>query len=94
MKGDLFGMSSEEVSMKSLYMWHGCVNIDKQCTLKDVHGIEPQDRLAVHDFLVGQSVSNPWIRKGFSSARLFRQTPDQTQLKDYNWIPSDSQYRK
>jgi hypothetical protein len=86
------GTSSEEVSMKSLFMWHGCVNIDKQCRLKDVHGIEPQDRLAVHDFLVGQSNLNPWIRKGFSSARLFRQTPDQTQLKDYNWIPSDSPY--
>jgi hypothetical protein len=86
------GTSIEEVSMKSLFMWHGCLNIDKECRLKDVHGIEPQDRLAVHDFLVGQSNLNPWIRKGFSSARLFRQTPDQTQLKDYNWIPSDSPY--
>jgi hypothetical protein len=86
------GTSIEEVSMKSLFMWHGCLNIDKECRLKDVHGIEPQDRLTVHDFLVGQSNLNPWIRKGFSSARLFRQTPDQTQLKDYNWIPSDSPY--
>jgi hypothetical protein len=87
------GTSIEEVIMKSLFMWHGCVNIDKQCRLKDVHGIEPQDRLAVHDFLVGQSSSNPWIRKGFSSARLFRQTPEQTQPeKDYNWIPQESPY--
>ncbi len=88
------GTSIEEVSVKSLFMWHGCLNIDKQCRLKDVHGIEPQEnRIAFHDFLVGQSNSNPWIRKGFISARLFRQTPDQTQLKkDYNWIPSDSPY--
>jgi hypothetical protein len=87
------GTSIEEVIMKSLFIWHGCLNIDKECRLKDVHGIEPEDRLAVHDFLVGQSNSNPWIRKGFSSARFFRQTPDQTQPeKDYNWIPSDSPY--
>jgi hypothetical protein len=86
------GTSIEEVSMKSLFIWHGCLNIDKECRLKDVHGSEPQERLTVHDFLVGQSNLNPWIRKGFSSARLFRQTPDQTQLKDYNWIPSDSPY--
>jgi hypothetical protein len=89
-----FGTSIEEVIIKSLFMWHGCLNIDKECRLKDVHGIEPQEnRLAIHDFLVGQSSSNPWIRKGFSSARLFRQTPDQSQSKkDYNWIPSDSPY--
>jgi hypothetical protein len=87
------GTLIEEIIMKSLFMWHGCVNIDKQCRLKDVHGIEPEDRLAVHNFLVGQSSSNPWIRKGFSSARLFRQTPDQTQPeKDYNWIPPGSPY--
>jgi hypothetical protein len=86
------GTSIEEVIIKSLFMWHGCLNIDKECRLKDVHGIEPQNRLAVHEFLVGQSNSNPWIRKGFSSARRFRQTPDQIQLKDYNWIPSDSPY--
>jgi hypothetical protein len=86
------GTSIEEVITKSLFMWHGCLNIDKQCRLKDVHGVEPQNRLAVHDFLVGQSSSNPWIRKGFSSARLFRQTPDPTQSKDYNWIPSGSPY--
>ena len=87
------GTSIEEIIMKSLFMWHGCVNIDKQCRLKDVRGIEPEDRLAVHDFLVSQSSSNPWIRKGFSSARLFRQTPDQTQPeKDYNWIPPGSLY--
>ena len=81
--------------MKSLFMWHGCLNIDKECRLKDVHGIEPQDRLAAHDFLVCQSSSNPWIRKGFSSAPLFRQTPRQKQLKvvkDYNWIPPGSPY--
>jgi hypothetical protein len=52
------GTSIEEVIMKSLFMWHGCLNIDKQCRLKDVHGIEPQDKLTVHDFLVGQSSSN------------------------------------
>ncbi|MGC2426499.1 MAG: hypothetical protein WA421_05655, partial [Nitrososphaeraceae archaeon] len=43
------GTSIEEVIMKSLFMWHGCLNIDKECRLKDVHGIEPEDRLAAHD---------------------------------------------
>jgi hypothetical protein len=31
---------------------------------------------------VNQSNSNPWIRKGFTSARYFRQTPDQKKSKD------------
>jgi hypothetical protein len=56
------GTPIEEVIMKSLFMWPGCINIDKQCRLKDVHGIEPENRLAVHDFLVGQSNSNPRLQ--------------------------------
>ena len=40
-----FGTSIEEVIIKSLFMWHGCLNIDKECRLKDVHGIEPQGLL-------------------------------------------------
>jgi hypothetical protein len=80
----------EEVIMKSLFMWHGCLNIDKQCRLQDVHGVEPQTQMQVHDWLVGQSNSNPWIRKGFTSAMYFR--PHQKSSKKYSWIPSDSMY--
>jgi hypothetical protein len=43
--------TSIEVIMKSIFMWHGCLIIDKQCTLKDVHGLEPQNKLAVHDLV-------------------------------------------
>ena len=48
--------------------WYGCLNIDRECGLKDVHGVEPQNRIQIHDWLVSQSNSNPWIRKGFTSA--------------------------
>jgi len=86
------GSTIEEAIMKSLFMWHGCLNIDKECRLKDIHDSEPQNRIQLHDWLVNQSNSNPWIRKGFTSARYFRQTPDQKKLKDYSWIPTDSPY--
>jgi hypothetical protein len=88
------GNTIEEAIMKSLFMWHGCLNIDKECRLKDVHDVEPLNRLEVHTWLVRQSNSNPWISKGFTSARYFRQTPDQKRLKEYSWIPSDSPYWK
>jgi hypothetical protein len=84
------GSAIEDVVMKSLFMWHGCLNIDKVCRLKDAHGDEPQERMQVHDWLVSQSNSNPWIRRGFTAARYFRQ--NQKKLKDYNWIPRDSPY--
>ena len=71
-------------------MWDGCLNIDKVCRLKDIHGIEPQDRMQVHSWLVNKSNSNPWIRRGFTAARYFRQ--NQKKLSGYNWIPRDSPY--
>jgi hypothetical protein len=86
------GTAIEEATMKSLFMWHVCLNIDKECRLKDFHGTEPEDRMQFHEWLVNQSALNPWIRKGFTSARYFRQTPDQKKLKDYSWIPPDSPY--
>ena len=49
--------------MKSLFMWYGCLNIDKVCRLKDAHGDEPLEGTQVHDWLVSQSNSNPWIRR-------------------------------
>jgi hypothetical protein len=70
--------------MKSLFMWHGCLNIDKECRLKDIHDTEPQNRMQVHHWLVSQSNSNPWIRIGFTSAKYFR--PHQKSSKDYSWI--------
>jgi hypothetical protein len=84
------GSTIEEAIMKSLFMWHGCLNINKECRLKDVHGVESQNRMQVHDWLVSQSNSNPWIRKGLTSAKYFR--PHQKNSKDYSWIPPDSLY--
>jgi hypothetical protein len=86
------GPTIEEAIMKSLFMWHGCLNIDNECRLKDAHGIEPPNRTQVHDWLVNQSSSNPWIDKGFKSAKSFR--PEQKMTKNYDWIPPDSPYWK
>lgn len=84
------GSAIEDTVMKSLFMWHGCLNIDKVCRLKDAHGDEPLERMHVHDWLLSQSNSNPWIRRGFTAARFFRQ--NQKKLSGYNWIPRDSPY--
>jgi hypothetical protein len=84
------GSAIEDTVMKSLFMWHGCLNIDKVCRLKDAHGGEPLERMHVHDWLVNQSYSNPWIRRGFTAARFFRQ--NQKKLSGFNWIPRDSPY--
>ena len=84
------GSAIEDAVMKSLFMWHGCLNIDKVCRLKDAHGDEPLERTQVHDWLVSQSNSNPWIRRGFTAARFFRQ--NQKKLSGFNWIPRDSPY--
>lgn len=70
------GTTIEEAIMKSLFVWHCCLKIDKECRLKDVHGGEPKNRMQVHNWLVNQLNSNPWIRKGFTSACRFRQTSD------------------
>jgi hypothetical protein len=82
----------EEVIMKGLFMWYGCMNIDKACRHKDINNITPHNRMEIHDYLVKQSKSNPWIKKGFTSARFFRQTEDQMKLKDFTWMPDDSIY--
>jgi len=84
------GSAIEDAVMKSLLMWHGCLNIDKECTLKDADGDELLERMQVHDWLVSQSNSNPWIRRGITAARFFRQ--NQKKLSCYNWIPRDSPY--
>jgi hypothetical protein len=84
------GSAIEDAVMKSLFMWHGCLNIDKVCRLKDADGDELLERMQVHDWLVSQSNSNPWIRRGFTAARFFRQ--NQKKLSGYNWIPRDSPY--
>jgi hypothetical protein len=68
------------------------MNIDKACRHKDINNITPHNRMEIHDYLVKQSKSNPWIKKGFTSARFFRQTEDQMKLKDFTWMPDDSIY--
>jgi len=84
------GSAIEDAVVKSLFIWHGCLNIDKVCRLKDADGDELLERMQVHDWLVSQSNSNPWIRRGFTAARFFRQ--NQKKLSGYNWIPRDSPY--
>ena len=43
------------------------------------------------DWLI-KSNSNPWIEKGFKSAKSFR--PEQKTANNYDWIPPDSPYWK
>jgi hypothetical protein len=78
----------EEATAKSLFMWYGCLAISKETRERDAHGIEPLARKTNHDFLVLESNSNHWIRRGFTSARYFRS--DQVKVND--WIPRDSPY--
>jgi len=86
--------SKEESILKSLYMWHGCINIDKACRKRDAnsHCLTLTERLNTYAWLFAQSQSNIWIRKGIGSARCFRQTKDQRAAKVYEWIPADSPY--
>ena len=51
----------EDAIMKAFFVWHGCVNIDKVCRHTDIHGIKPQNRNDVHNWLLAQSNTNPWI---------------------------------
>jgi hypothetical protein len=82
----------EEVVVKALYMWYGCICIDKACRIEDIHGIAPRNRMDIHEHLIELSRSNSWIRRGFTSSRFFRRTSDQQRLKDYTWIPYESIY--
>jgi peptidoglycan hydrolase CwlO-like protein len=62
-------------------MWDGCLNIDKVCRLKDIHGIEPQDRMQVHSWLVNKSSSRNRRLDETSSADTTKQLERQaTQL--------------
>jgi hypothetical protein len=84
--------SIESAVMKSLYMWHGCLNIDKACRRVTAQGqqIDNDHRLALHIRLLRQSQTNVWIKKGFMSASNFRQ--HEKDKKEYSWIPSESPY--
>ena len=84
--------SFEESLMKALYIWYSCLCIDKVCRHRDIHGVSPQNIMEVHDRLIEEGESNPWVRKGFVSARFFRRSLDQQKLKDYSWIPKNSMY--
>lgn len=44
--------SPEECVMKGLYMWYACSTMKKLCRRKEIHGLEPQNRLEIHDLLV------------------------------------------
>jgi len=82
--------SIEEAIMKSLFIWVGCLQIDRACRKEDALG-KPFDRsysLTIQQELVSLSNTNPWIKLGFSSAKYFRQHDNQN--KFYNWIPKDS----
>jgi hypothetical protein len=84
--------SPEEAIMKSLFIWFGCLQIDKSCRREDASG-KPFDlgnSLSIHDELVILSKTNPWIKLGFISAKYFRQYEKQN--KYYCWIPKDSPY--
>jgi hypothetical protein len=84
--------SIESAIMKSLYTWHGCLNIDKACRKVTAQGqqIDNDHRLALHNWLLRQSQTNVWIKKGFMSAIYFRQ--HEKDKKEYSWIPVESPY--
>ena len=86
--------TKEELLVKILYLWHGCINIDKVCRRKDATGMEIKDehRLLVHTWLLEQGYTNIWIRKGFSAAEVFRQYQKNDKYND--WISKDSPYWK
>jgi hypothetical protein len=63
---------ADEAIMKSLFMWMGVLDIAKETRVTDTHNIEPQNRLINHNSLASQSNTNPWIRKGSTSARYLR----------------------
>ena len=79
--------SYEEIITRSLFFWYGCLTMDKICRKFDVNEIPTHYtlRIQTHDSL--KSCRNPWIYKGFVSARKFRRTPDQFKIKDNSWIP-------
>ena len=85
-------ISMERSIMVSLYMWYGCLNIDKVCRKVTAQGtnINQEHRFGVHSWLLEQSSSNLWIKKGFSAANRFRR--NEKDMKDYSWIPSNSPY--
>jgi hypothetical protein len=84
--------SPEEAIMKSLFIWVGCLQIDKSCRREDASGkpFDLQYSLSIHEELVILSRTNPWIKLGFISAKYFRQYEKQN--KYYCWIPEDSPY--
>jgi hypothetical protein len=84
--------SFEECIMKGLYMWYSCLGMKKLCRRNDIHGLEPQSRLEIHDLLVDKSKSNLSIRNGLSGSKLFRmaQVRENPQDWDFSWIPEDS----
>jgi hypothetical protein len=84
--------SPEEAIMKSLFIWVGCLQIDKSCRREDASGkpFDLQYSLSIHEELVILSRTNPWIKLGFISAKYFRQY--KKQKKYYCWIPKDSPY--
>jgi len=84
--------SPEEAVTKSLFIWFGCLQIDKSCSREDASGklFDLRYSLSIHDELVNLSKTNPWIKLGFISAKYFRQY--EKQKKYYCWIPKDSPY--
>jgi hypothetical protein len=70
------------------------MSFDKACRKETGQGeeITPKHRLEVHNWLIQQSNSNIWIKKGLTSASCFRQDKQQISIKVYDWIPRDSPY--
>jgi hypothetical protein len=81
---------ADKAIMKSLLCGMGVLGIAKETRVTDTHNIEPQNRLINHNSLASQSNTNPWIRKGSTSARYLRSH----RSKVNNWIPSNFPYWK
>jgi hypothetical protein len=66
------------------------LGIAKETRVTDAHNIEPQNMLINHNSLVSQSNTNPWIRKGFTSAHYLRSHQSKVDI----WISSNFPYWK
>jgi hypothetical protein len=86
--------SIEKAIMKSLFLWFGCIQIDKSCRRADAYSkpFNKDHSMGIHAELVEISKQNPWVKTGVISAKSFETT--QQVNKTYDWIPADSPYWK
>jgi hypothetical protein len=68
--------SPEEAVTKSLFIWFGCLQIDKSCSREDASGklFDLRYSITIHEELVILSKTNPWIKLGSFLQNIFGST--------------------